>query len=436
MSKHDELRHLLDGRVLLPGDEEFDQARQPWNLAIEQSVAAVVEVARAEEVRTVLRYARRAGLAVSAQPRGHGASGDVDGVILLRTGPLDELEIRPESRHVRVGAGVSWGQLQAVAESHGLTGLPGSSPVVSVVGYLLGGGLGWFGRRYGLAAEHVTAFEVFDAHGDFLRVTAESDAELFWALRGGGGDLAIVTAVELDLHRVPALYGGRVLWPGDRVSDVLAAFRELTAEAPAELSTWFGRVQPPGAPSMVLVDTVFLGEPDQGRELLRRLDQVGGPLRDSRAVRTVTALSAITDEPTDPSPGLNRAELLTGLDDHAADVLSASTIEPLLAVQLRHLGAALAEAGSAAAAALAEPYLLYMVGIPSSPEVAAAIRHRQADLADALAPQISGLKPFTFLAAGEHASAAFDEKTIARLRELKRDRDPGNVIRSNFPVLH
>ena len=208
-----DLRGAVRGRVLLPGEDGFDQAAKAWNLAVEQPVAAVVEAEDADDVAALVGYARRSGLAVTAQPSGHGASGDVEGVILLRTARLDEVEVRPQERLARVGAGVKWGAVQAAAGAHGLTGLAGSSPVVSVVGYTLGGGLSWFSRKYGWASEGVRAFDIVDADGVQARVTAESDAELFWALRGGGGDFALVTAIEFDLYPAPGLYGGRVLWP-------------------------------------------------------------------------------------------------------------------------------------------------------------------------------------------------------------------------------
>ncbi|NUW44703.1 FAD-binding oxidoreductase, partial [Nonomuraea rhodomycinica] len=158
-----DLRGVLKGRVLLPDDDGFEQAATPWNLTVRQPVAAVAEAADAEDVAALVRYARRAGLTVSAQPSGHGASGDVDGLILLRTGLLNEVEVRADERVVRVGAGVRWGQVLAAAGPLGLTGLAGSAPGVSVTGYTLGGGVGWFSRRYGFASDSVRAFDVVDA---------------------------------------------------------------------------------------------------------------------------------------------------------------------------------------------------------------------------------------------------------------------------------
>jgi FAD/FMN-containing dehydrogenase len=251
----------------------------------------VVDAEDADDVAALVRYARNHGLTVTAQPSGHGATGDVDGVILLRTRRLDELSVNPDARTARVGAGVTWGQVQAVAGPHGLTGLPGSSPVVSVAGYTLGGGLSWFGRKHGWAADSVTAFDVIDAEGHRARVTAESDAELFWALRGGGGDFSIVTALEFDLHPAPDLYGGRMLWPADRAPGVLAAFRDITAGAPHELTVWVDLLHFPGSAPLIAMDATYLGNPAEGQALLRSFDDVGTPISDSRAAMPIADLA-------------------------------------------------------------------------------------------------------------------------------------------------
>ncbi|MEV8443861.1 FAD-binding oxidoreductase [Actinosynnema sp. NPDC051121] len=429
------LRSAVRGRVLLPGDDDFTPAAKPWNLAVDQPVAAVVDAADADDVAALVRYARDHRLTIATQPHGHGATGDVDGVILLRTGWLNELHVDPAARTARVGAGVDWGRVQAVAGRHGLTGLPGSSPVVSVVGYALGGGLSWFGRKHGWAADSVTAFDTVDSDGRRARVTGESDPELFWALRGGGGDFAIVTALEFTLHPAPELYGGRVLWPADRAPDVLAAFRTITTGAPHELTVWADLLHFPGAAPLIAVDATYLGHPAEARALLGPLDDVGTPISDSRATMPIAELGAITAEPTDPGPGLARGELLTELTDVTAKTLLADPIEPLLTVQLRHLGGALAGPSNSPHGPLTEPYALYLFGVPGTPATATAIRARQDELSTAFAPHLSGRKPFTYLAPGETASAAFTSDALARLRTIKRDRDPRGVFRSNFPVM-
>ncbi|WBB58108.1 FAD-binding oxidoreductase [Streptomyces sp. WMMC500] len=437
MSNLEELRSAVRGRVLLPGDDGFEPATQPWNLAVRQpSAAGVVEAADAEDVAALVRYARRAGVAVAAQPGGHGASGAVEGAVLLRTRLLDEVRIDPAARTARVGAGVQWGRVQEEASRHGLTGLPGSSPVVSVTGYTLGGGLSWFSRAHGWAADSVTAFEVVDADGASARVTAESDPELFWALRGGGGDYALVTATEFRLHPAPALYGGQMLWPAARSREVLDAYRTVTAAAPDELTVWAGLLNFPGAEPVVAVHATYLGEGagDAGAESLRPFDAIEGRMDDNRAVLPLSELGTIIDEPTDPSPGSGRAELLTAVDDTVIDALLAEPIAPLIGVQFRQLGGALSRPSDSPHGALAEPYLLYLFGVPFSPEVAAAIPARRDALVKALGPYVTGRKPFTYLGAGESPAAAFGAESLARLRAVKRDRDPQGVFRSNFPV--
>ncbi|MFI1911743.1 FAD-binding oxidoreductase [Nocardia sp. NPDC020380] len=430
----DQLRGTVQGRVLGSGDEGFEQAAQPWNIAVAQPVAAVVEAANVADVAAVVRFARAAGRPVVAQPTGHGATGDIGAAILLRTGHLNSVHIDAPARVARVGAGARWGQVQAAAAEHGLTGLAGSNPVVGVTGYTLGGGKGWFARKYGWASNAVRAFEIVTAEGEALRVTFDSDPELFWALCGGGGDFAVVTALEFDLFPAPALYGGRIMWSADRLPEVWDAFRELTSQAPDELSVWFQRFQFPEAPEMVALDLAYLGDPAEGRALTAALDRIGGAIADKRAPMSPAALGDITAEPTNPSPAISRAEVLTDLDDEAVKVLAGEPVAPLANIQVRHLGGALARPAAGARGALTEPYLVYLLGI-GLPHLRDAVRAKQTAMVESLADHISGAKPYTFLAPGESAADAFPAATLDRLRTIKRSRDPQNVIRANFPVL-
>ncbi|GAA2844376.1 FAD-binding oxidoreductase [Nonomuraea rubra] len=427
------MREIMRGQVFLPGDDGFERAAAPWAVGVRQQVVAVAEAADADDVVALVRYARQAGLTVTAQPSGHGASGDVDGTILLRTGLLDEIAVDPDERVVRAGAGARWGQVLAATGKHGLAGPAGSSPVVSVAGFVAGGGLSWFGRKYGWAADSVCAFEIVDAGGERVRVTASSDADLFWALRGGGGDYGIITAVELGLYEVPSLYGGRIVWPAARTGEVFEAFQAVTADAPRELSLWLNRmVSPPPAPATVGIDVTFLGEVAEAEELLAPLAAIGGSLSDSRGLMDVADLGAIAAEPVDPSPMLARTELLTELP---VDVLAGAELAPLLNVQIRHLGGALAEArpDGGPGGALGEPYLLYLLGL-RLPHLAEAVRGKQAALIAQLGEAVSGRKPYTFLAPGESAAQAFPPEARARLARIKRERDPGGVVRANFPI--
>jgi len=426
------LESAVRGQVWLPGTDGFDAARRPWNLAVEQPVAAVVEAADADDVAALVRHARAAGLGVATQPNGHGASGRTGGTILLRTRRLDTLEVDPVARRARVGAGVSSGRLQAAAAPHGLTGLPGSSPVVSVTGVALGGGLSWFGRKHGWVADSVTAFDIVDAEGRQRHVTAGTDPDLFWALRGAGGDFAIVTGLEIALHAAPRLFGGRALWSAEHAPAVAEAYRRITATAPDELTVWLDLLHFPGAPPMVAVDATYLGDEGEARDLLAPLDGLPAPLSDSRQVMSVAELGSITAEPTEPSAGLSRAELLTTLDDAAVKALLDHPIAPLLGVQVRHLGGALAGPSDSPHGPLTEPYALYLFGIPTDPATAEAVTAKQHALAGAL--PASGRKPFTFLSPEESAADAFSPAALERLRGIKRQHDPGDVFRPNFPM--
>ncbi|MFC9893747.1 FAD-binding oxidoreductase [Nocardia sp. NPDC127579] len=431
----DELRATARGAVLVPGDAGFDAAAQPWNIAVAQPVAAVVEAADADDVAAVVSFAARTGIQVATQPTGHGATGGLDAAILLRTGRLNAVEIDADRRIATVGAGAQWGAVQAAAVAHGLTGLAGSNPVVGVTGYTVGGGFAWFGRKYGWASDAVRAFEIVDATGARRRVDAGSDPDLFWALRGGGGDFAVVTGLEFDLFPLARVYGGRVMWPADRTAEVFALFQRLTAAAPDELSLWFNRVQLPGAPAMVGLDAAWVGAIEAGREMLAVLDTIDGAIADTRGELSVAEIGAITAEPTDPSPAVSRAALLTGLDAAGLESVLAEPVAPLMAIQIRHLGGALARTrdGGGARGAATAPYLLYLLGL-GLPHLIDSVRARQDAILEALGSQATGGLPVTFLSGSNTVADAFDAAALTRLRAVKKAQDPQSVLRANFPV--
>jgi FAD/FMN-containing dehydrogenase len=409
-----------------------EESSQPWNRAVEQPVVAVAEPADVDETVAVLRYARERGLGIATQAGGHGATGRTEGSILLRTTKLNNLTVDPVARRARVDAGVTAGQVQAAAASHGLTALAGSSPIVSVAGLALGGGLSWFSRRHGWVADSIITMEVIDADGCSRRVDPAADPDLFWALRGAGGDFAVVTALELALFPAPRLYGGRAWWPGEHSPQVADAYRRLTAVAPDELSAWLHLAQFPGAPPMVAMDVTYLGDQADARDLLAPLDQLPHPQSDTRQPMSPADIGSITAEPTNPGVRLPRAELLTELTGDTIATLLAEPIAPLLTVQLRHLAGALARPSDSPHGALTEPYLLSMLGVPSGGVTAEAIAAAQHKLAAAL--PVSGRKPVTFLEPTETAAAAFAPGVLARLRDLKHRYDPSNLFRSNFPI--
>lgn len=428
----DQLRSIVHGRVLLPGDPDFDERCRPWNLAIEQFPRAVVEAADAGDIARLLQFAHAHGIPVATQPSGHGATGRSTDAILLRTTHLDAVDIDPVARTARIGAGALSGDLQRAAAVHGLTALPGSSPVVSVTGAALGGGLSWFSRSFGWIADGILAAEVVMADGTARRVTSDDDPELLWALRGGGGEIAVVTALELRLHSVPSVFGGRQLWAASDRHDVAEVYLRMTEDAPDALTLWLELLHFPGGEPMIAIDSVFLGDEESARELMRETEDLPRALSDTRAIMSVADLGDITAEPTTPAPGRSRCELLTRVDGPALSALLDEPIAPLVTVQVRHLGGALRERSDSPHGSLAEPYAVYMFGVPVTSELAAAIDRRQKGLAEAL--PTSGRKPITFLAPGEELSAALPPASLRRLRLLKEKHDPQRIVRGNVAL--
>ena len=396
-----------------------------------------------------MRWAARHGHSVSAQPVGHGATTALDDAVLVRTRALREIRVDAQQRIVRVGAGVKWGELLAATEPYGLTALAGSSADPSVVGFTLGGGLSWFGRAHGLAAHGVEAVELVDPRGDLRRVTATSDPELFWALRGGGGDFGIVTAMEIRLHPAPHVYGGRLMWPIEMAFPVLTAFAALTARAPDELTLWAHLFRFPPAPmvpealrgrAFVTVDVALLGSAEQGRDLLAPLLQIPARFSSSLATVPLSELGSIAAEPVDPMPTSEFSGLLDRLDGEAIDrllrVAGAGVDCPLAVVQIRHLGGALARGteDDGPGGVITEPYQLFCLGVPMSPELAGAIEATFAAVAEAMSARLTGRTLFNFLADCDDPGRSFTAETLHRLRQVKGRVDPHGTIRSNRPV--
>ncbi|WP_328523313.1 FAD-binding oxidoreductase [Kribbella sp. NBC_00359] len=440
------LPELIKGPVVLPGDPGWDSARGAWHLLADQQPVAVVQAADADDIVAAVRYARDHGLTVSAQPIGHGATPAVNGTILLRTGALTGIEIDLAAGVVHVGAGVRWHDLNHALTDTGTTSLPGSSGGTTVVGYTLGGGLSWFGRKYGLAANHVRSFRVVTASGELMHVTRESDPDLFWALRGGGGDFAIVISMELELMPAAEIQGGRMMWPIEHARPVLRAFAEITAYAPDELSLWAWVLHFPDVPfvpeqvrgqSFAVVDCTFLGSADDAAKLLAPLRVVAEPVSDTVAPIPLRELGSIAQEPEDPMPALLKTVLLSSFEDAAIDALLkvAAPGSPLFAFEVRHLGGALArpDESQGAAGVIDEPYLLLFGGFVPDPALGPVVGAAIERVQTTMAPWITG-RALPNFSAGEPNAALYPAGIHDRLVAIKQAVDPAGTIRGNHPV--
>src|SRR3954469_10023079 len=233
------LRALSSGTIVAVGEPGYDEARMAWNLAADQRPAAVAMPWNETDVAFAIGFARDAGLRVNVQGTGHNAMplGDLGDTLLIRTSHMRGVELDVAGRRARVEAGALWEDVVPRAVEHGLTALHGSSPDVGIAGYSLGGGIGYMARKYGLQANSVTAIELVTADGELLRADATTEPDLFWALRGGGGNFGVVTALEFDLLPIDSVYGGMLLWPADDAERVIGRWAEWTRELPDEITS-------------------------------------------------------------------------------------------------------------------------------------------------------------------------------------------------------
>jgi FAD/FMN-containing dehydrogenase len=445
----DDLAGRLPGRVVLPGDPAWDRARQAWNLAVDQHPVAVVLPGDADDVATVVRHAAATGLRLALQATGHGAATlDLDGVVLVRTDGLQGVEVDPTTRRAWIAAGALARDVVAAAAPHGLSFLSGSSPDVGVVGYTLGGGIGWLARRFGLACNTVTAAEVVTADGSVRRVDRDHDPELFWALRGGGGSFAAVTALEAELFPVAEVHAGTLLWPLDRAAEVLRTWARWTAGLPDTVTSIARLLRYPPLPDLpdhlrgqrfVGVEAVFLAGDDDAGIRLRTLRALG-PAVDTFANRPATELITLHGDPEQPVPGVATHRLLGGLPDEAIDALLAlagpDVESPLLAVDLRHLGGALA-AGSPEHGALDRidaTYALFAVGIPMGPELAAALPGHLDALERGLRPWDAGREYLNFAERPVTPDRLFADDAYHRLQQVRATYDPDGRFVANHRI--
>ncbi|HSC92062.1 MAG TPA: FAD-binding oxidoreductase [Gaiellaceae bacterium] len=442
----EELRTRIAGAVVCPTDEGWDEARLAWNLHADQRPAAVVHAESAEDVAAVVTYARSRGYRVAPQGTGHfaGALGALDDeTILLKTDRMRAVEIDAPNARARAEAGVVWQQVVDAAAPHGLAALHGSAHDVGVVGYSLGGGIGWYARKLGLAANSVVAFEVVTADGRIVRADATHEPELFWALRGGGGSFGIVTAIEFALYPITEVYAGALFWPVERAPEILRAYRRWADEQPDEVTSCGRLMQFPPLPelpehlrgrSFVLVEAVALGGEADGEAALAPLRELG-PELDTAALVPAPSITTLHMDPPQPVPGIGDGTMLTELTDETVDALvaaaGAGSGSTLVSVELRQLGGALARptAENGVTASLEGAYALYAVGMAASPEMAAAASADIDRVREAVGPWEAARTFFNFTERPLREDELHGRESLARLRALKARLDPTELFR-------
>jgi hypothetical protein len=430
----------IAGQVVTPDDGDWDQARSAWNLAADQQPRAVALVESPDDVVATVRFAAANGLRVSAQGTGHAAMalGPLADTILIKTERMRGIKIDAVARTARVEAGVRVLELSEAAQAHGLSSLPGSSVDVGVIGYTLGGGMSWLGRRFGFAAT-----------GEAITVDADQGEDLFWALRGGGGDYAIVTALHIDLLPVADVYAGVLVFPAELGVEGVRAWRDWTETVSEDVTSIIRFLRPPDLPDvpeplrdrpLLTIAAACIGGREDGEAAIAPLRELGDAIIDTFDRVPAGVLSRIHMEPEHPVPGRGHHRPLRALPDEAIEafvgMVGPDAGSPLLAVEIRHLGGALGrlDPSGGALTHLDAEFVVFGIGVPMTPELGVAIEDRLDRLDEAMEPWTAAGGYFNFVERPCDADSILPAEVCERLAEVKRRRDPEGTIVGAHPV--
>ncbi|HEY4279969.1 MAG TPA: FAD-binding oxidoreductase [Conexibacter sp.] len=443
------LRSSFAGPVIAPDEAGWDRARQTFNLTIDQRPALIALAQDARDVASAVRFANARGMRVAPQAGGHNAGplGDLSSTLLLKTSAMSGFTVNPAARNARVEAGVKWGAVCDATSPHGLAPLSGSARDVSVVGYSLGGGIGWLGRKHGLQCNAITAIELVTADGTMLRVDHDDEPELFWALRGGGGSFGVVTAIEFDLFPVSDIYAGALLFPFERASEVFHAWHEWALMAPDEVTATAKLLQLPPLPeipeplrgnSFAAMQFAILGDEAFGRELIAPLRAIG-PSIDTVEMIDPVGLSFLAMDPEDPLPYVADGRVYGDMpsDGFASFVEHAGpgSGSPLAMAELRLAGGALDRSHDMHGVrdSIVGSYVSFMVGPVMAPGAEEAARAAIERIRSSIAIYEVG-RYANFSETPTQPERFHGDRRTMRLRSLREEWDPQRVLHANHPL--
>jgi len=446
-----ELRDALRGDLFLPRDDGYTEVKQVWNGAHDDRMPAVVaSCTGVADVIAALGFARANDLEVAVRGGGHSVAGlsTTDGGMLIDLSPMRNVRVDPNARRAFVGPGAVWGDVDHEAQQFGLATTGGLVSTTGVAGFTLGGGIGWLMRQYGLACDNLVGADVVTADGRFVHASADENADLFWGLRGGGGNFGIVTSFELAVHPVgPEVYAGPLFLPGDAAGDLLRFYRDWAPTAPDAITTAISLTSAPPLPvipeewhgkKVAIVIAVCAGPVADGEALVREVRTVAEPVADLIHPMPYQFIQGLLD-PLWPK-GINayfKATNLAGLSDETIDSLVAlhqNTPGPQAEIHVHQMGGAVARVGQGDTAfpERSMPYVLNAVtGTPEEALLGAHTEWARTVIASTKADQ-TGRAYVNFLGdADGGAEEAYGQETYARLVALKERYDPTNVFHLN-----
>jgi FAD binding domain/Berberine and berberine like len=446
------LVRAVAGSVWLPGDAGYDDERAVFNLNHELMPAVIVVAQNATDVEAAVAFAARQHRPVLVKNTGHQMVGTAEGAVMITTHRMNDVVIDAVGCTARVGAGAIWGEVVQRAAEAGLAPLNGSNPTVGVAGYTLGGGLSpTLGRSHGYAADHVRSLDVVTADSELRRITAESNPELFWALRGGKGNFGVVTALEFDLFPVSRLFGGGIYFPGEQMADVLRAWTAWHPNTPETMTSSLALLRLPPRPEIpeplrgvftVALRIAYTGTVEDGERMIAPLRAGAPTILDTVAEMPYALVASIHNEPTEPLPyyerGIMLREFPAEAQDKLVELVGPDSDATMWIAELRALGGAWDREPMVpnAVATRGLPYVLLGVEVgPRSEEQR--LKESIAALLDGMAPWQADRRLVNNLAPEEasDAVAIYGPERYERLAGVKKTYDPTNMFRLNHNVV-
>src|SRR5579883_741004 len=446
MSSWQALAAALRGKLLLPGDADYEERRHVWNGAIDRRPLAIAQCADAEDVSAAVKFAARQHMPMTVRGGGHNVAGLAvrDGALMLDLGAMNHVEVDPQARIARIEGGALWRDVDAATQPHGLATTGGFVSTTGVGGYTLGGGVGWLMRRAGLAIAYLLEVEMVLADGRSIVANEEQHVDLFWGLRGGAGGLGVVTRFAFRLHEVGSVLAGAVFHPIGSAPDLLKTFRTFAADAPDECTLMLAFLTAPPAPFLpahvhgtpaVALAWCWSGDPARGEQVLAPLMELGQPLARVGGFMPYATWQQTFDS---HAPAGDRYYWTTSQFDAFDDAmiealvpLAATSPDPLCEVHVHHLGGAVAKVPNHATAFTHRDaaFFINVIGHTAAAERFAAIRDWTHALRSVLSPFArAGIQPNFAGESSDLRGHAHDSAAQARLRALRAHYDPDGLL--------